>query len=68
MIEFYKHFLIEDRKVKNFKLRKGMQILKVVFDDNDVHISRSGRKHLDIWGGKLKKLKNLLKEKSNEQD
>lgn len=47
-------------KVGRFTIRKGKPILKVLFNDSDIHVSRSGKKHLDIWGLKLVALKLVL--------
>lgn len=60
MIKFIKHKAIRDYKVKNFQIKKGDEILKICFSENDIHKSRKGILHLDIWGSKLKQLKKIL--------
>jgi len=62
MIRFIKHKAIKDYKIKNFKIKKGDNILKILFSMSDIHISRSGSAHLDIWGSKLEELKRLIAE------
>lgn len=44
-------------------VKQGERILKIVFDQSDVHVSRSGQAHLDIWGKKLDELRKLLRGK-----
>jgi len=56
MIKFVKHNAIKNYKIKNFLIKKGDKIVKVLFEDKDIHISRNGKMHLDIWGSKLKEL------------
>jgi hypothetical protein len=60
MIKFIKHTAFRDYKVKNFKIKQGDEILKILFSEKDIHKSRNGKLHLDIWGQKLKQLKKIL--------
>ena len=60
MIWFYKHKNFKQTKVKSFNIPKGAEIFKICFSKEDVHTSRSGMLHLDIWGKKLKELRKLL--------
>ena len=57
MIKFVKHPAQKDYKVGNFEIKKGQTILKICFDKKDIHKSRNGQLHLDIWG---KKYNNLM--------
>jgi len=59
-IKFIKHTAHKDYKVRIFKIKKGDEILKICFSKDDIHVSNNGTIHLDIWGDKLKKLKQLL--------
>jgi len=64
MINFIKHKLIYNAKVGwCFPIKKGTTILKILFNKRDIHESRNGKLHLDIWGYKLVKLKKLLEDK-----
>lgn len=60
MIWFLKHKNPKSVAVGPFTLPKGAEILKICFSKKDIHISRSGMWHLDIWGSKLEELKKLL--------
>lgn len=60
MIEFVMSRATKKFRVGRFTIGKGKPILKVLFDDSDVHVSRSGKKHLDIWGLKLIALKAMF--------
>lgn len=59
-IRFILHTSLKDYLVRIFKIRKGDKILKICFDEKDVHVSRSGVMHLDIFGKKLNKLTESL--------
>lgn len=59
MIKFILHKARRDYAVNGFTLKKGDTILKILFDEKDVHKSNSGKLHLDIWGQKLIKLATL---------
>ena len=56
MIRFIFHKAIKDYKVNRYTIKKGDNILKICFGERDVHKSRSGQLHLDIWGKKLAEL------------
>lgn len=62
MIRFIYHRVNSSHtaKVKNFVINPGTRLLKILFSDKDIHVSRSGKKHLDIWGQKLLDLKEVL--------
>jgi hypothetical protein len=46
--------------IKRFTITKGTEVFKILFRKEDVHVSRSGRMHLDIWGQKLEDLRNVI--------
>ena len=60
MIKFLKHRMLFPTQVKVYKCKAGCDILKILFHQSDVHISRSGKIHLDIWGKKLEELKEEI--------
>ncbi len=59
-IWFLYHKSLSQHKVKQYKIKKGDPILKIFFDDKDIHTSHWGDQHLDIWGSKLKSLISAL--------
>jgi len=62
VIKFIKHNAIKDYNIGKFRIKKGDNILKICFSENDIHKSRKGVLHLDIWGLKLRQLKKILEE------
>lgn len=60
LIKFIKHRATKDYKVKSFEIKKGDEILKICFTEKDIHKSRLGKLHLDIWGKKLEQLGKIL--------
>ena len=49
-----------DPEQKPFMVRKGQELLKIEFDPGEVHMHK-GKPHLDLWGEKLRRLKEILK-------
>lgn len=52
--------MLLDFNVSVYKCKGGAEVLKINFNKSDMRISKSGRVQIDVWGNKLKQLKQLL--------
>ena len=56
MIKFIAYKAPKNYEVGRYRIRPGATIIRIYFNDNDVHMSH-GKKHLDIFGMKIHEMR-----------